>query len=224
MDRLIKIDNREGKRINPCKDFFKKTDYETQVEQLKIGDYVCGNTAIEYKATEDLIHSIQNKRIFKQAVNMSNYFKHHFVFMEAEKVKLNNAIRKSQFIGQPFSWKQFYGAYSSLAQITIPVIVPNFIQACELMEYLFEKCNDNKVRNIFVQPKKYDDFLINTLVSIDVVGKNTALLIVDSLNLKTVQDLLNISYEDLIKIKGIGERTATGIMNKIQGEKKWQKN
>lgn len=214
----IKIDSREGKRVQPCKDFFKDSDtFEVEVKQLPYGDFVCGCCAIEYKATEDLIHSIQNRRIFKQAVNLSNNFKHAYVFMEAEKVKLNNAIKKSQFVGQPFSWKQYYGAIASLSQICIPIVVPNFKAACELMSKLFIKCNDNKIRTVFSHQKRYDNFLVNALSSIDGIAGNTALLVVDELGLESFNDLNNVTYDDLIGIKGIGKVTARKIMKSIVG-------
>lgn len=214
----IYIDSREGKRISPCLSHFKNTTYETEVKQLRYGDFVCGNAAIEYKATEDLIHSIQSKRIFKQAVNLANNYEHAFIFMEAEKVKLQNAIKKSQFVGQPFSWAQYYGAISSLSQIVIPIVVPNFKQSCQLMEKLFKKCNDGKVRNVFSNSKKYDNFLVNALSSIDGVAGNNALLIIDSLKLKTFDELCNITYDDLTSIKGIGNKKAEKIITAIHGE------
>ena len=214
----IYVDAREGKRIAPALSHFKNTDYDVEVKQLQYGDFVCGNCAIEYKATDDLIHSTQNKRIFKQAVNLANNYEHAFVFMEAEKVKLQNAIKKSQFVGQPFSWEQYYGMISSLSQIVIPIVVPNFKQSCQLMEKLFVKCNDGKVRNVFSNTKKYDNFLVNALSSIDGVAGNNALLIIDSLNIKTFEELCNMTYDDLISIKGIGNKKAEKIMTAIHGD------
>lgn len=214
----IFIDSREGKRIVPAKDFFKDSEtFETEVKQLPYGDFVCGCCAVEYKSTEDLIHSIQNRRIFKQAVNLSNNFNCAFIFMESEKVRLNNAIRKSQFVGKPFSLKEYYGALASLSQIVVPIIIPNFKAACQLMEKLFVKCNDNKVRNVFNHQKQYDNFLINSLSSIDDIGGNTALLVVDELGLKCFNDLNKVTYDDLINIKGIGKVTAEKIIKAIKG-------
>lgn len=213
----IYIDSREGKRISPCLSHFKNTTYETEVKQLQYGDFVCGNAAIEYKATEDLIHSIQSKRIFKQAVNLANNYEHAFIFMEAEKVKLQNAIKKSQFVGQPFSWAQYYGAISSLSQIVVPIVVPNFKQSCQLMEKLFKKCNDGKIRTVFTNAKKYDNFLVNSLSSIDGIDK-FALPIIDTLELKCFEDLCNVTYDDLIGVKGIGKKKAETVMKAIHGE------
>lgn len=214
---ILYIDSREGKRISPCLSHFKNTTYETEVKQLRYGDFVCGNAAIEYKATEDLIHSIQSKRIFKQAVNLANNYEHAFIFMEAEKVKLQNAIKKSQFVGQPFSWAQYYGAISSLSQIVVPIVVPNFKQACELMARLFVKCNDGKIRTVFTNAKKYDSFLVNSLSSIDGIDK-FALPIIDTLELKCFEDLCNVTYDDLISVKGIGKKKAETVMKAIHGE------
>ena len=212
----IYIDSREGKRIVPALSHFKNTDYDVEVKQLPYGDFVCGNAAIEYKATDDLIHSIQSKRIFKQAVNLANNYEHAFIFMESEKVKLQNAIKKSQFVGQKFSWSQYYGAVSSLSQIVVPIVVPNFKQACQLMEKLFIKCNDSKVRTVFTNAKKYDSFLVNSVSSIDGIDK-FALPIIDTLELKCFKDLCNVTYDELISVKGIGEKKAEAVMNAIDG-------
>lgn len=218
MVRTVMIDNREKHRIGQAMNHFNGTDYETQVAELKTGDYVCGNCCIEYKTTNDFISSVRSKRIFKQANRMNNDFDNSFLFIETEYQSIRQAIHNSWYVRNNisrFSWKQYYGALASLCQITKPVIVHNFDESLKFMDYLFEKSNDGKVRDIVPAPKRYDNFMVNCLCSIDDVGANTALLIIDSLGLKTYRELCEVSYDDLIGIKGIGTKTAANIMEAI---------
>lgn len=211
------IDSREKSRISRAIQFFNQFEgYSTKVKELKTGDFVCGNCCIEYKTTSDFITSVRSKRLFRQAIRMSNNYKHHFVFIETEYSAMKEAIKTSYWrTSIRFSWNQYYGSLASLCQMTTPIIVHDFDEALKFMEFLFRKCNDNKVRSIVPVTKKYDNFLVNCLASIDDIGANTALLIVESLDLKTFTELCNITYDDLIKIKGIGDKTATNIMSAI---------
>ena len=44
---------------------------------------------------------------------------------------------------------------------------------------------------------------------------NRAKLITDSLNLETVEDLFNVTKEDLTNIKGIGDKIADNILSNL---------
>ncbi len=218
MVRTVMIDHREKHRIEQAINHFDGTDYETVMAELKTGDYVCGNCCIEYKTTKDFISSVRDKRVFKQVNRMNNDYDNHYLFIETEYQSIKQAIHNSWYVRNNisrFSWKQYYGALASLCQMTKPVIVHDFNESLRFMDYLFEKSNDGKVRSVVPAAKKYDNFLVNCLSSIDDVGANTALLVIDSLDLKTYRELCDITYDDLISIKGIGTKTATIIMEAI---------
>lgn len=214
------IDNREKHRVSEAIEFFNEyKDYETSVAELKTGDYVCGNCCIEYKTTGDFVSSVRNRRIFKQALRMSESYENHYVFIETEHAAIKEAIKSSYWrTGRKFTWNQYYGALASLSLITVPIIVKNFSESLKFMEFLFRKSNDGKIRSVIVPDKKYDNFLVNCLASIDDIGANTALLIIDSLDLRTYNELCKITYDDLISIKGIGSKTANIIMSAIGDE------
>lgn len=215
MVRTVMIDNREKNRIQQAMRHFDNDRYIGEVAQLDVGDYVCGNCCIEYKITSDFIDSVKNKRIFKQANRMDEYYDNHYVFIETEYRQMKDAIHNSWYRKKPFSWKQYYGALASLCQITKPIIVHNFDESLRFMDRLFEKSNDGKIRNVVPSAKKYDNFLVNCLSSIEGIGGNTALLIIDSLDLNTYRELCDITEDDLVRIKGIGRKTAHIIMEKI---------
>lgn len=221
MGRLkVFIDNREKHRVSEAIEFFDGfKDYETSVAELKTGDYVCGNCCVEYKTTGDFVSSVRNRRIFKQALRMSESYANHYVFIETEHAAIKEAIKSSYWrTGRKFTWNNYYGALASLSLITTPIIVKNFSESLKFMEFLFRKSNDGKIRSIVAPDKKYDNFLVNCLASIDDIGGNTALLIIDSLDLRTYNELCKVTYDDLISIKGIGSKTANIIMSAIGDE------
>ena len=213
------IDYRETKRIKQSSKFFEKKGHNVIIKELLYGDFICGDCCIEYKTTKDFINSVQDKRVFRQAINMRNHFKHSFVVIEAEHKKIDRAIRDSLFHkGGTFSWNQFYGAVASLSTYSNVLIVPNFTEGLKLMNYLFEKCNDDKIRT-FVKPVTSEEqWLVNFLCCEK--GKNLGIkkakLIVDELGLETLYDLFSITKEDLLSIKGVGEATADSIMERIR--------
>lgn len=212
------IDSREGKRIKQASAFFEKKGHSVQVKQMKYGDFLSGNTCIEYKTTKDFIQSVQSRRVFRQAINMSNKYEHSFVFVEAEHDKMDKAIRSSRFCGIPFSWNGYYGAIASLSTYTKVIIVKNFTEALKFMEHIFEKCNDNKIRNFIAPPTTDEKWCINFLACEkgDNIGVTIAKRIVDELEINTLTDLLNLTKEDLMSVKGIGENTANKVMRRIK--------
>lgn len=50
-------------------------DLEVEFQQLEIGDYLVGETAVERKTASDLVSSMLNKRIFSQIENLKQYEK-----------------------------------------------------------------------------------------------------------------------------------------------------
>ena len=214
----IKIDARERKRIKQARSYFENKEHQVTVSQMQYGDFVCDNVCIEYKTTRDFIQSVQTGRVFRQAINMRNNYKYPIVMIEAEHDKMDKEIRSSQFYGIPFSWKQFYGAYASLCATCNVVIVKNFTEALKFMDRIFEKCNDNKLR-VFVKPETpSEQWIVNFLCSQkgNGIGVKTAERIVDTLGLETLEDLLNVTSEDLLSVKGVGQNHTKKIMKMIR--------
>lgn len=213
------IDARERKRIKQARSFFENNEYSVQVKQIQYGDFVCGNVCIEYKTTRDFIQSVQTARVFRQAINMKNNYPYSFIFIEAEHDKMDKAIRSSQFYGIPFSWKQFYGAYASLsATVNGVVIVKNFTEALKFMDKIFEKCNDNKLRQFVKPDQSSEQWIVNFLCAEkgDGIGVKLAEKIVDALNLSTLDDLLKVTEDDLLQVNGVGKMTAEKICRRIK--------
>ena len=214
----IKIDSRELKRINRAEKYFKERfpRWTVSVEELEYGDYVCKDCAIEYKTTNDFVKSVTDKRIFNQCIDLAHNYKKPYVLIETEFDDMNKAISKSRFIGLRFSWSQYYGAIASLSQLLPVFIVKDFNTALPLMEQLFKKSNDKKIRDIKPIMNKQENAVITWLACPKHVGLNTAVLIQKKLNLNTLEDVLDLKKEDLLSVKGVGEETANIILKWIK--------
>lgn len=215
------IDSRERQRRRKAKDYFetKFPNSEVIISELEYGDYVCGDCAIEYKTTNDFIKSVQDKRIFNQCIDLTHNFSKPILMVETEFQDMNKAISKSRFVGLRFGWSQYYGAIASLTQLLPVLIVKDFNTALPLIEALFRKSNDGKIRNIKPIPNKQENAVTTFLACPKHVGLSTAVLIQRKLGLKSLKDLLSISKDDLVSIKGVGNETAELIMKWInEGE------
>ena len=77
------------------------------------------------------------------------------------------------------------------------------------------KCLDNK-KVVKRLKQKTDNPAFNWLMNIKHINDVKAKLIVDNLELETLEDVLNITNNDLQKINGIGSKTAGIVMKSIK--------
>ena len=221
------IDNREdNKRINSATRFFDS--YAVKVEQLPIGDYVFDDKiAFEYKTPSDMINSIMDGRIFKQSYNMKQYpFSYVIVVGNvADEINRRNEPKYWNKYNKirTFTIKSYLGALARLYTYTTVIHVDNNQQAWTLMQYLVEKLlEDNQdIKSIEKPQFKLTDPIASFLGCIYVNGSQRlsikqAVLIREYLHLETLEDLLNVTYEDLVGIKGIGSKTARAVMDVIK--------
>lgn len=221
------IDNREdNKRINSATRFF--STYSVKTDQLPIGDYLFEDKIIfEYKTPSDMINSIIDGRIFRQAHNMKQY-PFSFVIIVGNVADEINRRNEPKYWNKynkirTFTIKSYLGALARLYTYTRVIHVDNNQQAWTLMQYLVEKLlEDNKDIKAIEKPQfKLTDPIASFLGCIYVnksqrLSIKQAVLIREHLHLETLQDLLDVSYEDLVDIKGIGSKTAKAVMEVIK--------
>lgn len=203
----VYVDNRETeKRKKRAKKVFKNIE----IKKLTCGDYVCGNTAIEFKRDDDFIKSVKDKRIFRQAIEMNQKYHNTYIIVYGN---MSKAMQKERYYGHHFSVNQYLGALSSLVQITNVLIVDNENQAFKLAKKLFEKSNDNKNRNVII-PKKVKDRnkMISILMLIGDINSTRAEQVVKGLKIKNLNQLINITEEDIKSLNGFGDKTAKKIV------------
>ena len=221
------IDNREDKkRVNSAIRFFSNCSVSTA--QLPIGDYVFEDRVVfEYKTPSDMINSIIDGRIFKQAHNMKQY-PFSFVVIVGNVADEINRRNEPKYYNKynkmrTFTLKNYLGALARLYTYTKVIHVDNNQQCWILMQYLVEKLlEDNKNVKAIEKPSfKLTDPIASFLGCIYVnnsqrLSIKQAVLIREYLHLETLSDLLEVEYEDLVNIKGIGSKTAKAVIEAIK--------
>lgn len=221
------IDNREdNKRINSAIRFF--STYSVKTDQLPIGDYLFEDKIIfEYKTPSDMINSIIDGRIFRQAHNMKQYPFSYVIIVGnvADEINRRNEPKYWNKYNKirTFTIKSYLGALARLYTYTKVIHVDNNQQAWTLMQYLVEKLlEENKDIKAIEKPQfKLTDPIASFLGCIYVnrsqrLSIKQAVLIREHLHLETLQDLLDVTYEDLVGIKGIGSKTAKAVIEVIK--------
>ena len=67
---LVQISDKEQKRIKPATEYFTELGLEVEVTNLQYGDYIFNQkVAFEFKTIPDFIASIQDNRVFNEAIN-----------------------------------------------------------------------------------------------------------------------------------------------------------
>lgn len=203
------VDNRETEgRIKKSKKFFN----EVEVKKLDSGDYVCGGTAIEFKTTDDFIASVLDKRVFNQAVRMNQEYENTYIIIYGD---VYSSIKKKQRFVKGFTINSYLGAIASLSQIIRVLKVDNEHQAFNLMKRLFIKSNDGKNRNI-IKIKNDDNKLVGVVMYFAGVNSDKATAIIKENKIKSFKDLLEINKDDLLKISGVGDKTASKFLSYIK--------
>lgn len=219
----VLIDNREKKsRVKHAITFYEDKGDTPIVKELAFGDYIFENKVVfEYKTISDFIQSVKKGRIFNQAIDQSTAYKYHFVIIVATEQERFRYINKLKYIGIQglyFDEKQYLGAVARLNTYTTVMTASCEEEAFEFMRVQARKCLDDKsiVKRL---ETKTDNPAFNWLMNIKHISDKKAKLIVEELNLYSLQDLLNITNNDLQAINGIGSQTAGIIMKSITGGK-----
>lgn len=216
------IDSKEKSRVKSSFQYYADKGYYVSVESLPVGDYIFNNSVVfEYKRLEDFIQSIKDGRVFNQSINQFENFIYHYVLIETSDKKLQSYLKKSYYSGyNRFSRKQYDGAIQRLNTYTTVIFAATEKKAFELMENQAQKCLETPYL-VKSYPKTTGSPAFKWLCyCTDEVGNKRAELITEHLDLYSLEDLLTVTYEDLINIKGIGESTTNNILKSIKRETK----
>lgn len=217
----IQIDTRENKkRITNATKYYTNNNHTVENKQLLYGDYIFDDTVcFEYKTMKDFIASILNHKVFNQAINQSQHYPYHFVIVDGDIKKRTKAISDLYYRGNVrFSLNQYYGAIARLnTYTTVLHSLGGKQEAFKLMEKQAIKCLDDTVLVKKFNKKKEDSPAFNFLVyCVHEVNINRAEKICNELGLKTHEDLMNLTYDDLVSIDGIGDKIAKVIMEDLR--------
>ena len=214
----VQISDKEQKRIKQATQYFTSLGCETEITNLQYGDYIFNNkVAIEYKTIPDFIASIQDNRVFNEAINQAENYDYHYVLIHGNEHDRSKSIAMSKnYI--PVTIFQYHGAIASINRYStvIECYSPYIEEAFYRMYIQAQKDLSNKpiVRKF---PRKDKNPCFNWLCYC-VYGINsiTAEKIVKKYNLHNKSDLDLLTIEQLTEIEGIGKITARKIIESIK--------
>ena len=214
---LVQISDKEQKRIEPAKQYYKELGCEVEVTNLQYGDYLFNEqVAFEYKTIADFIASIQDNRVFNEAINQAENYNWHYVLIqgnEAERTK-QLAISKHH---QPITIFQYHGSIASINRYsTVLECYSPYLKEAFYRMYIQAK-KDLSQKPIVQRHGKKDKNTAFNILTNDIYGINwkKAEAIVKTHNLQTMADIFKLTYDDLILIDGIADKTANNIINQI---------
>ena len=217
---LVQISDKEQSRIQSAKQYYTSQGLEVEVTNLEIGDYVFDNqVAFEFKTIADFITSINDNRVFNEAINQAETFDHHFVIIYGDLFERSKQIAISRNYRE-INLYQYIGAINSLNRYTtvIQVYNPTIEEAYYTMMNQARKCLQNKpiVKKF---NRKHKNAAMNWLCYC-VYGLNAkrAKDIVTMLDLHTLEDLFNVTHQQLTSVDGIGVKLADKIIETLDND------
>ena len=213
----LTIDSREQSRIQSATEYYKQQGLTVEVKEEQVGDYIFDDKVVfEFKTIPDFVSSIQNGRVFNQAINQSETYDYHYVTIQGDDHTRAKALAMSRNYRE-VTYFQYLGALASLNRYTtvIESYSPFINEAYYRMLITAKKCLQNKpiVKKF---PRKDKNPAFNYLCyCIYGVSAKRAKDIVYTCHLKTMEDLFNLTHQDLVKIDGIGDNLADKILTSI---------
>jgi len=226
------IDDRETERIEYATEQY--SPFNPIVDRLDIGDYIFESpvrnkkfenskmlpvpsaeyVVFEYKTGQDFLNSIRNNHLENQVYDMVTNFDYTFVIVECK--DLRQELQKLYYsTGIDMSLNQVDGAIADFCTSSTVLFVQTEFQAFDMMMRISGKIFQHKPIR-YKYGKKTANSALNYLYSIKNLGKK-AENIVNTLELKTLNDLMNLTKEDLMQVELVGEKTAEMILKNIGG-------
>lgn len=230
----IYLDSREKEdRLLYAKQLYK--NYKPVITTLPVADYLFSkkeeSVAFEYKTVPDFCSSFENSSVFNQCYNMSQEYPHNYLIIvgDVDKELVNLYYKRPNLRNRyknPYTFKknyqtQFNGAIMRCRVASNVIFAKNREEAFDIMLKQSEKCLSEKT--YYGSPRQIkklgkDNQALRYLTFFDGVGKKTAEKIIKENNIKGLKGLLNLTYDDLIKIPRIDDDLATDILVRINEE------
>lgn len=223
MTLTVTIDSREQDRIDSATTYYQEQGLRVKTAELEIGDYLftdgTESVVFEYKTIPDYISSINDGRLWNEAINQAENYNYHFILIHGDLYQRTKAIIQSKdYI--PMNIEQYIGSISSLNRYTTVLQCYNHViqEAYFTMMKQAEKCLNNRpiVKKF---PKKHKNSAFNYLAyCVYGISGKKAEKIVKELELSTLEDLLYLDHNQLTNIEGIGDKLASRILETISND------
>lgn len=199
---VLADDREDSSKIKMAKNHWK--EHEVEVQRLKSGDYVFPDLGIAFELKwnlHDLRDSLYKDRLFRQIKRMSENFKYSALIVVADYQK--------EVVWDPyfnFPMKQIYGLRGRLMSSNYPFVFLNTPgQAFKQMDAYIRECQKggHKLKQA-PMVCKHETPAEKILHSLGVGSRQR----VDILSCYSIRELHDASIDDLMKIRGVGKRTA----------------
>ena len=216
----VYVDIRERDKIILLTNYFQKNKDKLkhidsiEAKLLQVAD-VCtsdGKVGIERKSKADFIGSVVQGKLKQQLYELKQNFEYPFLFIE----DFNGLIDCITYYSGRFHPNVIVGAVTStLAHSKVPILfvgdlfVPITLKTIE--KFYDGKEYTDKEYTPLRPNATTKDYKLRIVESLPNVGKEKAEQILKHFNY-SIKSLVNASYEDLLQIPGIGNKTAKKIM------------
>ena len=216
----IQISDKEQTRIQSAKEYYTKQGHTVSVENLEVGDYIFNDKVVfEFKTISDFVASIQDSRVFNEAINQAETFDYHYIIIQGDEPTRAKCLAMSRNY-QEVTYFGYLGAIASLNRYTtvIESYSPFINEAYYRMLIQAKKCLQNKpIIKKFAKKQKNSAFNYLTYCVYGLNWKRSH-DIVTLLDLHTLEDLLNVTHQQLTSVPGIGEKTADRILDTLNND------
>ena len=212
MKKQIIIDTRETTRIKSATAYFAKQGYHVDTQKLPTGDYLINNKIVmEFKTWPDFMSSITDNRLFNETISQMEEYPIHFLVLHG-----TNRDYQEAYQHNGLDHSNITGAIARLLTYTKIIRSTGTLEDCyNLMMVTAEKCLDEKTICKNFGTKSINPAFNVLSRCVDDINAERAKNIVNTLKLETIKDVCNLTYDDLIKVPGIGDVLANKILDAI---------
>ena len=209
----IIIDSREQSRIPIAKKYYESQGLTVKVKELSTGDYLFDNKVVmEFKTWGDMMASITDGRLWNETQKQMENYNIHFIVIHG-----TNRDYQAAFQHNSLEDKHITGSIARLLTYTKIIRATGTItETFELMKTTAEKCLDQKTLVRQFGTKSVNPAFNVLAYCIDDIKGERAKNIVNFLGLKTITDVTNLTYNNLITVPGIGDKLANKIIEAIK--------
>lgn len=203
----IEIDYREKNSLVPA---VLTKNFNIEYKELKVADYIVKDVAIERKSVPDLIHSLFDKRIFRQLKEIKQY-ENYLLIIEGDLRSQTNKLfatplkKNSKFYrGQkkslhPDALKGLI--LSILIKYKVPIIFTrDYSETAEYMLLIAKKQSSNTSINAKKILRSKNEELLFVVESLSGIGPKKTRLLLEKFS--TLKNLFAASESELIEILG----------------------
>jgi Fanconi anemia group M protein len=207
---VVYADSREGN--SKVIRHLSQMDIDVKVNSMAVGDYqVSDEVVIERKTAKDFVDSIIDKRLFKQARELSEEFKRPLLILEGDDI-YNGMLHPNAVRGTLASIAIDFGI--SIIPTRNSEDTAAMIKRIAVREQTGEKPHiqirtDKKPVSLWEQQL----FIVESLPNIGPVNAKNLLQ-----HFGSVLNVINDSESELQEVEGIGEKTAQNIRKVIESE------